>query len=70
MRKPVSAQGICDPGRRSIALIGNSRLDTEIRADRTSPFKRIRRIEFADLPKTVSGKSGGWTCAARSWRVS
>jgi len=22
----------------------------------TSPFKRIRRIEFADLPKTVSGK--------------
>ena len=23
---------------------------------RTSPFKRIRRIEFADLPKTVSGK--------------
>ena len=24
--------------------------------DRTSPFKRIRRIEFADLPKTVSGK--------------
>jgi acetyl-CoA synthetase len=24
--------------------------------DRTSPFKRVRRIEFADLPKTVSGK--------------
>jgi acetyl-CoA synthetase len=24
--------------------------------DRTSPFKRIRRIEFAALPKTVSGK--------------
>jgi acetyl-CoA synthetase len=23
---------------------------------RTSPFKRIRRIEFADLPKTISGK--------------
>ncbi len=23
---------------------------------RLSPFKRIRRIEFADLPKTVSGK--------------
>src|SRR5688572_33362845 len=23
---------------------------------RTSPFKRVRRIEFADLPKTVSGK--------------
>ncbi len=23
---------------------------------RSSPFKRVRRIEFADLPKTVSGK--------------
>jgi acetyl-CoA synthetase len=23
---------------------------------RVSPFKRIRRIEFADLPKTISGK--------------
>jgi acetyl-CoA synthetase len=24
--------------------------------ERTSPFKRVRRIEFGDLPKTVSGK--------------
>jgi acetyl-CoA synthetase len=24
--------------------------------DRVSPFKRIRRIEFCDLPKTISGK--------------
>jgi len=24
--------------------------------DRLSPFKRIRRLEFADLPKTISGK--------------
>jgi acetyl-CoA synthetase len=24
--------------------------------ERTSPFKRVRRIEFSDLPKTVSGK--------------
>ena len=24
--------------------------------DRVSPFKRIRRLEFADLPKTISGK--------------
>jgi len=23
---------------------------------RSSPFKRVRRLEFADLPKTVSGK--------------
>ncbi len=25
-------------------------------ADRLAPFKRIRRIEFSDLPKTISGK--------------
>ncbi|MGI8528699.1 MAG: AMP-binding enzyme, partial [Geodermatophilaceae bacterium] len=24
--------------------------------DRLAPFKRIRRIEFAELPKTISGK--------------
>jgi acetyl-CoA synthetase len=24
--------------------------------DRLSPFKRVRRLEFADLPKTISGK--------------
>jgi len=24
--------------------------------DRVAPFKRIRRLEFADLPKTISGK--------------
>src|SRR5262249_53467729 len=23
-----------------------------------SPFKRVRRIEFAELPKTISGKKG------------
>ncbi len=23
---------------------------------RLSPYKRVRRIEFADLPKTISGK--------------
>ena len=23
---------------------------------RVAPFKRIRRLEFADLPKTISGK--------------
>jgi acetyl-CoA synthetase len=25
-------------------------------ASRLAPYKRVRRIEFADLPKTVSGK--------------
>ena len=24
--------------------------------DRLAPYKRIRRLEFADLPKTISGK--------------
>jgi acetyl-CoA synthetase len=24
--------------------------------DRVSPYKRIRRIEFSELPKTISGK--------------
>jgi acetyl-CoA synthetase len=24
--------------------------------ERLSPFKRVRRIEFAELPKTISGK--------------
>ena len=24
--------------------------------ERLAPYKRIRRIEFADLPKTISGK--------------
>jgi acetyl-CoA synthetase len=24
--------------------------------ERVAPYKRIRRIEFADLPKTISGK--------------
>jgi acetyl-CoA synthetase len=23
---------------------------------RVAPYKRIRRVEFADLPKTISGK--------------
>ena len=25
-------------------------------AEHLAPYKRIRRIEFADLPKTISGK--------------
>ena len=24
--------------------------------ERLAPFKRVRRLEFADLPKTISGK--------------
>jgi acetyl-CoA synthetase len=46
-----------------IALAADARADADtarsifehIRA-RIAPFKRIRRIEFADLPKTISGK--------------
>ena len=36
---------------------------------RTSPFKRIRRIEFTDLPKTVSGKIRRVDYGGPSWRA-
>jgi acetyl-CoA synthetase len=49
--------------------------------DRLAPYKRIRRIEFAELPKTISGKiqrgrlrraeeerrAGGGRAAAEYW---
>jgi acetyl-CoA synthetase len=40
--------------------------------ERVAPYKRIRRVEFADLPKTISGKirrvelRGQETSAARA----
>ena len=33
---------------------------------RVAPFKRIRRIEFAELPKTISGRFAASSCAAPS----
>jgi acetyl-CoA synthetase len=42
------------PGASPDAATARSILE-HVRA-RVSPFKRIRRLEFADLPKTISGK--------------
>ena len=30
--------------------------DPRVRRERLAPYKRIRRLEFAELPKTISGK--------------
>jgi len=30
-------------------------------------YKRIRRLEFSELPKTISERSAAWTCAPRRW---
>jgi acetyl-CoA synthetase len=45
----ILAAGVAPSREIATAILGFIR-------ERTSPFKRIRRIEFADLPKTVSGK--------------
>jgi acetyl-CoA synthetase len=46
-----------------VLLAGDATADQELARDimafcreRVAPYKRIRRIEFADLPKTISGK--------------
>ena len=45
----VLAQG-ADPGRETVASIFR-----HLR-ERLAPYKRVRRIEVYDLPKTISGK--------------
>ncbi len=40
----------------AVADAATARAILEYVRGRVSPFKRIRRIEFADLPKTISGK--------------
>ncbi len=40
----------------AVADAGTARSILEYVRERVSPFKRIRRLEFADLPKTISGK--------------
>jgi acyl-coenzyme A synthetase/AMP-(fatty) acid ligase len=52
-----------DPKRSSAVLGGNYCLTGDVALDvfrfcreRMASFKRIRRIEFTDLPKTISGK--------------
>jgi acetyl-CoA synthetase len=40
----------------AVADAATARSILEYVRERVSPFKRIRRLEFADLPKTISGK--------------
>lgn len=42
--------------RRSSQVANFLRSSGLVAGDRVSPYKRIRCIEFADLPKTISGK--------------
>ncbi len=46
----MSAQGAVAPGSEAAFVI------LKFLRDRLAPYKRVRRIEFADLPKTISGK--------------
>ena len=34
-----------------------------------APYKRIRRLQFAELPKTISGRSAASNCVAASSSV-
>ena len=37
--------------------------------EKLAPYKRIRRLQFAELPKTISGRSAASNCvaASRAW---
>ena len=43
-------------GRRTRPTRGDGAVDLRLRARALAPYKRIRRLEFAELPKTISGK--------------
>ncbi len=45
----ILVQGVAPDRATALAILRHCR-------SRLSPFKRVRRIEFADLPKTISGK--------------
>jgi acetyl-CoA synthetase len=45
----ILAAGYEPSGDTALAILAYSR-------ERLAPYKRIRRLEFADLPKTISGK--------------
>jgi len=58
--------------KRSVALAAGSAADAatarsilEYVRDASPPLQRIRRLEFAELPKTISGKIRAWSCARR-----
>ena len=54
---PVGAEGVRRAARRASSRRARRRCRSCVSyACADSPFKRMRRIEFADLPKTVSGK--------------
>ena len=36
--------------------VGDDAKNAEVLRKRVSGYKRVRRIEFSDLPKTISGK--------------
>ena len=51
------AQGLHHPQARARARPGSWRCDIfKFIRRRLAPYKRVRRIEFSDLPKTISGK--------------
>ena len=51
------AQGLRHRWRRARRRPANrARRSSAISRDKLSPYKRIRRLEFAELPKTISGK--------------
>ena len=49
-------QGLCHPGRRRGADRATALSIFQHLRERLAPFKRVRRLEFAELPKTISGK--------------
>ncbi len=50
------AQGVRDAGGRCRALPETALAIFAYTRERLAPYKRVRRLEFADLPKTISGK--------------
>ena len=50
------AQGLRAAGRGALAVGAGWRSRSWPSAGSGSPYKRIRRVEFGDLPKTISGK--------------
>ena len=50
------AEGVRRAARRRFEPTRETRASSSLRAHKRSPYKRIRRLEFAELPKTISGK--------------
>ena len=55
-RRASRRQGLCRAGRGPRADRETALSIFSFLRDRLAPYKRIRRIEFSDLPKTISGK--------------